>query len=295
VIAVGLPGALAGADIVHTHHTRSAPSRIAALVARATGIPAVTTDHGLQGGTWRGLLLRLFERFLTVSEYSANELETPPSRTRVVYGGVDCKRFWPDAAAQRSGVLFVGRLTPHKGVDRLIRALPDGIRLQIVGTAGHDRDPPERDYPDLLHHLARGRAVSFLGAVADGQLALLYRQAAVVVLPSVHHTCYGRHVRVVELLGLVALEAMASGTPVIASRVGGLPEIVEDGVTGFLIQPGDVGELRERLEQVLRDRHLAAQLGRGARERVLELFTWDACAERCVEAYRELLGSSGAR
>ena len=198
-IAVGLPRALAGADIIHTHHTRSAPSRIAALVARVTGIPAVTTDHGFQGGTWRGLLLSLFEGFLTVSEYSAHELEAPPSRTRVIYGGVDCTRYRPDATAQRSGVLFVGRLTPHKGVDRLIRALPDGTRLQVVGTTGHDRDPPERDYPDLLRRLGRGRTVSFVGAVSDEQLPLLYRQAAVVALPSVHHTCYGRHVTVVEL------------------------------------------------------------------------------------------------
>ena len=94
-----------------------------------------------------------------------------------------------------------------------------------------------------------------------------------------------------ELLGLTALEAMASGTPVVCSRVGGLPEIVDDGVTGFLVTPGEVGELRERLEQVLGNADLAARLSRNARERVRERFTWDACAERCLAAYSELVGA----
>jgi glycosyltransferase involved in cell wall biosynthesis len=81
------------------------------------------------------------------------------------------------------------------------------------------------------------------------------------------------------------LEAMASGTP-----VGGVAEIVEDGVRGFLVEPRDVGSLRERLDHVLRDRTLTARLGRNARERALERFTWDACAERCVAVYDDLIG-----
>src|SRR5215216_4996563 len=198
-IAAGLPAAVAGADIVHTHHTRSAPSRIAALVARGRGAVAVTTDHGLQGGTWGGALLALFQRFLMVSEYSARELGSPPPRTRVVYGGVDCARYRPDPQGSRRGVLFVGRLTPHKGVDRLIRALPAAAELSVVGTAGHDAEPPERDYPELLRTLARPRPVRFLGAVPDDELAALYRRAAVLALPSVDGTCSGRPIAVVGL------------------------------------------------------------------------------------------------
>ena len=290
-IAPGLPAALAGADIVHTHHTRSAPSRVAALVARARRAGAVTTDHGLPGGTWGGALLALFNRFLMVSEYSARELGSPPARTRVIYGGVDCARYRPDPEGSRRGVLFVGRLTPHKGVDRLIRALPAGAELSVVGTAGHDAEPPERDYPDLLRRLARGRPVRFLGAVPDDELAALYRRAAVLALPSVDVTCYGRHIAVVELLGLAALEAMASGTPVVCSRIGGLPEVVEDRVTGLLVEPGDVDGLRDALDQLVHDRALAARLGRNARERALEHFSWDACALRCLAAYDEILAS----
>jgi glycosyltransferase involved in cell wall biosynthesis len=289
-IAPALVRALAGVDVVHTHHTRSAPSRLAALVARARGSAAVTTDHGLTGGTWGGVLLALFHRFLLVSEYSARHLRAPPARTRVIYGGVDCDRYHPDPRARRRGVLFVGRVTPHKGIDRLIRALPRGAELAVAGTAGHDPAWPERDYPQLLRRLARGRSVSFLGAVPDARLPALYRQAGVLALPSVDRTCYGRHVDVVELLGLAALEAMASGTPVICSRIGALPEIVEDGVTGLLVQPGDLGALHEALDRMLRDRSLAERLGRNARARARERFTWDACARRCLAAYEEVVG-----
>ena len=287
-LAPALLGAVEGADVVHAHHMRSAPSRIAALAARARGRRAVVTDHGLQGGTWGGLLPRLFELFLTVSTFSARELRAPPARTRVVYGGADTARFKPDPDALRPHVLFVGRITPHKGVDLLVRALPPGARLLVAGSTGHDPRPPERDYPLLLRRLAEGRDVRFLGPVSDDELAALYRQAAVLVLPSLERTCYGRVVRVSELLGLALLEAMASGTPVVASRVGGLPEVVEDGETGFLVEPGNAGELRERLRELLEDRALASRLGRRAREVVLERFTWEACAARCLAGYEQL-------
>jgi glycosyltransferase involved in cell wall biosynthesis len=86
---------------------------------------------------------------------------------------------------------------------------------------------------------------------------------------------------------------MASGTPVVCSRIGGLTEVVADGATGFLVPPGDVDALRDRLAMVLRDRSLQDRLGRGAREVARERFTWDACARRCLESYEELLATRG--
>jgi glycosyltransferase involved in cell wall biosynthesis len=287
-LALGLPLALAGADIVHTHHMRSTPSRIASFVARARRQQPVVTDHGLAGGDWAGLLPRLFERFLTVSAYSARELHAPSARTRVIYGGADPHRFAPDANALRRGVLFVGRLTPHKGVDRLIAALPAGAHLRVVGSSGHDPALPERDYPHLLQQLAVGHDVEFMGPVAENVLPTLYRDAAVCVLPSVHRTCYGRQVRVSELLGLAVIEAMASGTPVVCSRLGGLPELVQHGITGYLTEPGNIAELRESVAALLHDPALAGRMGRNARELVLERFTWRATAERCLAAYQGL-------
>jgi glycosyltransferase involved in cell wall biosynthesis len=292
-LAPQLLWALDGADVVHTHQTRSAPSRVAAIAARMHGQRLVSTDHGLGGGGWLGLLPALFDRFLTVSRFSASVLGLSAGRTRVIYGGADPRRFRPDPDLRREGVLFLGRLTPHKGIDRLIRALPEGARLTVAGTEGHDRRPPERDYPLLLRRLARGRDVVFSGAVPEADLPGLHRRAAVFVLPTVKQDCYGRRFAISELLGLSALEAMASGTPVIAHRLDALPEVVRDGETGFLVTPGDVDELRERIAQLLGDPALAARMGARGREVMLQQFTWAACARRCLDAYEELL-SSGA-
>lgn len=291
-LAPGLLLALAGADVVHTHHTRSAPSRIAAIAARARRQPLVTTDHGLGGGGWCGLLPALFDRFLTVSRFSASVLGVPAAKTRVVYGGADPERFAPQPDERRDGVLYVGRLTPHKAIDVLIRALPHGARLTVVGTGGHDPRPPAREYPVLLRRLAQGRDVAFAGAVPDAELPAVHRRAAVFVLPTVKRDCYGREFAISELLGLSVLEAMASGTPVVASRLDALPEVVLDGETGFLVTPGDVDELRARVAQLLADPGLAAAMGRRGREVVLEQFTWDACARRCLAAYDELRGGA---
>jgi glycosyltransferase involved in cell wall biosynthesis len=287
-LAPGLPALLAGADVVHAHHLRSAPSRIAALACRAADRRLAVTDHGLGGGGWAGLLPRMVDRFLVVSRFSAGTLNAPEGRTTVVYGGVDPSRYRPDPGVTRAGVLFVGRLTPHKGIDRLLRALPERAALTVVGTAGHDPRPPESGYPALLASLAAGREVRLLTGVSDQELPRLYRRAAVLVLPSVHETCYGRRVAISELLGLAVLEAMASGTPVVCSRVGGLPEIVRDAETGFLVEPGDVGALRDRVALLLADRALARRLGDNARQHVLERFTWAHCAHRCLAAYAEM-------
>ncbi|HET8788533.1 MAG TPA: glycosyltransferase family 4 protein [Actinomycetes bacterium] len=287
-VAPLLPAALTRAQVVHAHHFRSVPTRMSAVTARVLGAGTAVTDHGLLGRTWGGLVHRLFDRFLAVSRCSAELLGAPPARTQVIYGGADTRRFTPVPGADRDGVLFVGRLTPHKGIDRLIRALPAGAGLRIAGSAGHDPRPPERDYPALLHRLAQDHDVTFLGPVPDADLPGLYRRAAVLALPSVDRTCYGRHVPVSELLGLVALEAMASGTPVVASRIGGLAEVVVDGETGFLVPPGDTEALAEGLARLLSDRRLAARLGANARDLVVHRFTWRACAERCLAAYETL-------
>ncbi len=190
----------------------------------------------------------------------------------------------------RDGVLFVGRFTPHKGLDRLLAAVPAGASLTCAGTFGHDPRPPENGYPDRLRRQAAAvdGTVTFAEAVADDDLPALYRRARVFVLPSVHENCYGGRVAVSELLGLSVLEAMASGTPVVCSRLGGLPEVVRDGETGFLVTPGDVEELHDRIAMLVADRRLAARMGRLGRELVLDRFTWQACAARCLTAYQNL-------
>jgi len=283
-VARGLRAQLAKADVVHAHHMRSASSRMTALLTIPTSKTLVVTDHGLGGGGWLGLLPRMFDAFLPVSDFSARTLDAPKARTHVVYGGCDPERFRPDDG-KREGVLFLGRITPHKGIDRLLRAIPPQVPLTIAGTAGHDPDPPESGYPRLLHDLARGKNVRFAGEIGDDRLPELYRRAQVYVLPSVDITCYGKRVEISELLGLSLLEAMASATPVVASRIGGVPEIVRDGETGHLVEPGDEDGLRGALDELLRDKKKAARMGAAGRQLVLERFTWERCAGRCIRAY----------
>jgi glycosyltransferase involved in cell wall biosynthesis len=293
-VSLGLPAALRSADVVHTHHLWSTPGQVAAVAGRALRRRVVSTDHGLPPAGLGRLVPRLVDRVLAVSRYSAEVLGTPPGKTSVIYGGADPVRFHPDRQDRRDGILFVGRFTPHKGLDRLLRALPDGARLTCVGTPGHDPRPPESGYPELLRRLAAERDVVFAEHVSDAELPLLLRRSRVLVLPSVHQTCYGRRVPVSELLGLAVLEAMASATPVICSRLGGLPEVVDDGETGYLVPPGDVAILHQRLAAVLADPVGAERLGRNARQAVLERFTWAACAQRCLAAYEELLANGPA-
>jgi glycosyltransferase involved in cell wall biosynthesis len=287
----GLARALREADVVHAHQLHSRTTAFALWSARLRHQHRAVTDHGL--GQRRGRSPeRIVERFLTVSRYSADVLGAPSERTAVILGGADPTRFHPERDDRRAGILFVGRLTPHKGVDRLIQALPADAELTIVGSTGHDTRPPERDYPLLLRRLAASSSgrITFAGAVADEELPRLMRRHAVLALPSVKETCYGRHVAVSELFGLTVIEAMASGTPVVCSDIGGLPEIVTDGQTGFLVPPGDVDALRDGIAVLLHDRHRRDQMGRDAREVAGQRFTWVACARRCVESYETLVG-----
>jgi glycosyltransferase involved in cell wall biosynthesis len=286
----GLARALREADVVHAHQLHSRTTAIALRTARVRHHHRVVTDHGLRGRRCRDPA-RLVERFLTVSRYSAAVLGAPVERTAVILGGADPARFHPDRDDRRAGVLFVGRITPHKGVDRLIEALPVDAELTIVGSIGHDPAPPERDYPELLRKLAASSSgrVTFADTVADDELPRLVRRHAVLCLPSVEETCYGHRVPISELLGLSVIEAMASGTPVVCSDIGGIPEVVADGQTGLLVAPGDVGALRDGLAVLLGDRRLREAMGRRAHEVASERFSWDACARRCLESYEALL------
>jgi glycosyltransferase involved in cell wall biosynthesis len=289
-VGAGLRRALAGADVVHAHQLHSRTTRRALGRASRHGQVRAVTDHGLAPSAGRDPW-PLVDRFLAVSRYSAAVVGAPSERVDVVLGGADPERFRPDDTDRRAGVLFVGRLTPHKGVDRLLRALPDGTELTIAGTGGHDRVAPESGYVELLQQLAgeHGARVRFVGLVADDELPVLMRRHAVLALPSVETTCYGKHIAISELLGLVVIEAMASGTPVVASRIGGVPEVLADGETGHLVPPGDVAALHDALAGVLADHEGRRRMSRRSRELACSEFTWDACAQRCLASYEAAL------
>ncbi len=190
----------------------------------------------------------------------------------------------PEPAPHPSGsrLLCVGRLVPVKGIDTLLRAfavaLPDEPDL-VLDIAG---DGPLRgELEALAGDLGLRDAVHFLGRV-EGVAAEMERATAVVV-PS-----HG------EGFGMVALEAAERGRPVIASGVGGLPEIVSGGRTGVLVPPGDVRALAAAIVALARDPGHAAAMGRAARERALAEFSLARCADRTDALYRDLLERSGS-
>jgi glycosyltransferase involved in cell wall biosynthesis len=175
--------------------------------------------------------------------------------------------------------VFVGRLLPHKGIDDLVKGLPDGMTLEVIGRPYHDR------YFADLKRLAIGKRVVFRHDCDDADIVSAYRRATCVVLPSVYRDCYGGETTIPELLGQTLLEAMACRTPAICTDVASMPEIVEDGVTGFVVAPNRPDLMRQKLEW-LRDHPLQAEaMGMASHARVENLFTWPRVVERCLEAY----------
>ena len=216
-----------------------------------------------------------------------------PHRVHAVPMGVDAALFAPQprAAARRAlGVgerervaLYVGRIEPYKGTDVLVRALSllpkqGSVCLLVVGGSEGERSV------DWLREEARASGVSGLvdwrGAVPQGALPAYYAAADVCVVPSLHET-----------FGLVALEAMACGTPVVASDAGGLRELVRHGEDGLLCKPGDAAALAEALAVVLSDPLRAQRMG-GAGASRAQRFTWDAAAARLAAVYIEVARAS---
>lgn len=282
-VAASLFAELRRADVVHCHQQHVLASSLAALACRLTGRRVFATDLG--GGGWdvSGYVStdRWFHGHLHISEYSrgVNGHASQP-RARVIFGGVDTEKFSPDEASRRDGgALFVGRILPHKGVDDLIKALPEGVRLEIIGRAYDAR------YLEDLKRLAAGKLVEFRHDCDDAALVAAYRRASCVVLPSVYRDAYGHETRVPELLGQTLLEGMACGAPAVATNVASLPEVVEHEVTGFVVPPNDPNALGARLAWLVNHRDRGEEIGRAARRRVLDKFSWREVVRRCLEAY----------
>jgi glycosyltransferase involved in cell wall biosynthesis len=255
------------ADLVHAHWLASM------LVAPAARKPIVLTLHG-SGTAGRfedlqvlaktprlaGALLRRARVVIGVSEQLTEAARRAGARdARWIPSGVELPAE-VGKEADPPEILFVGRLSPEKGISELVEATR-GLNLVVAG------DGPLRSLvPDAL------------GLVPHEEAQRLLARAAVVVLPS-HR----------EGLPLVLLEAMAHGRAVVATPVGGTPSLVEDGVTGLLVPPGDAEALREAIERLLADPDLRRRLGEAARARVTELCSWERVAEATLDAYASAL------
>jgi glycosyltransferase involved in cell wall biosynthesis len=279
----GIVRAVAGADVVHCHQPHTLAAELAALLARASGRRVVASDLGGGGWGFSGYTKtdRWFHRHLHISEYSRRvNGHGDWDRAAVIYGGVDAELFSPDPSVPKEPlVVYVGRLMPHKGVNDLVDALPDGLTLELIGR------PYNEAFTADLKRRAAGKAVTFRHDCNDADVVRAYRRAVGVVLPSVYRDCYGNESRVPELLGQTLIEGMACGTPAVCTDVASMPEVVTDGQTGFVVPPNDPPSLRAKLVW-LRDRPAEAdRLGQAARRRVLERFTWPPVVRRCLELY----------
>jgi len=288
-------------DLVHSHYWLS--GWVGHLVAPRWGVPHVTMFHTLGRLKNRALpesgesdaRIRAEQRVISTSDEiiaaSQHERESlvelygaSAGRVAVIPCGVDLELFRPtdrNAAQQRLGLsgdvlLFVGRMDPIKGLDLLIRAfaqLPDRSDLTLVVVGGAGDETEYQRNRQLAHELGIADRVQFRGAVAQEQLPDYYNVATACVVPS-HY----------ESFGLTAIEALACGTPVVASMVGGLTSVVRDRSNGLLVPWRRPGAFAARLDEVLRQPSLRAHLARQARPSVTA-YGWDRIADAVDEIY----------
>jgi glycosyltransferase involved in cell wall biosynthesis len=259
-LAGRVAGALGGAKVVYTKHGLAAAEEQAVQLRGA-------------GAFLKRLSTRLFaDRIVAVSEAVARALVAQgadPQRVRVIPGGIDPTPY-RNLPAPVTGVLgALGRLSYEKGFDILLRALDDlpGTPLLLGG------DGPQAE---RLRQLAGGRPVTMLGRVADP--AAFMGQIGIFVLPSRS-----------EGLGLVLIEAMMAGRPVVATNVGGIPEVVVDGETGLLVPPEAPKALAAACARLLSDPAEAARMGEAGRRRAVQLYHADRMAAQTVALYDELV------
>lgn len=274
-------------DVIHAQWTLSAGAAwLSRIIHRR---PIVATLHGsdifqaAQGwlGTWltRQVLQRC-DRIIAVSEAlakAASKIGIPASRIIVIPDGIDLNQFTPSENQREPLIVFVGSLIKRKGVIYLIEAMSHitsacpTVRLIIIG------DGPER--PALEQAAATAcltRRVTFVGQQPSQQVRQWLQAAQVFVLPSVE-----------EGLGVVLLEALACGTPIVASQVGGIPEVVTSNV-GLLVPPANSTLLAESITQLLSDTQRWLAMSQNARRRAEELYDWQQIAVRFVSIYREI-------
>ncbi|MFF5308122.1 glycogen synthase [Streptomyces massasporeus] len=312
-VDLAMAAALEGRELVHSHTWYA--NLGGHLAKMLYGIPHVVTAHSLEplrpwkaeqlGGGYElsgwaeRTAIEAADAVVAVSGAMREDIlacypALDPERVHVVHNGIDTALYRPDHgtdALERIGldrsrpyVLFVGRITRQKGVPHLLRAVRDiDPAAQVVLCAGAPDTPEiDQEFRELFGELSAVRDGVFWipKMLPRPEVIQLLTHAALFVCPSVY-----------EPLGIVNLEAMACGTPVVASAVGGIPEVVDDGATGLLVPSGDDFEagLARAMDTVLGDPEAAGRMGEAGRERAVGEFGWDAVARRTVRLYEEIV------
>jgi glycosyltransferase involved in cell wall biosynthesis len=264
--------------------------------------PFVTTSYGGEVYLARHLktdwllrsLMKRSQAIVAISQATGEALsKSMAARTevKVIPFGVNIDTFQPlkPMLAQRQDGLFrilaVGRLVERKGFEYLVAAMPSvlsccpDVLLRIVGGG-----PLESSLAAQIERAGLSRAVKLLGVVPNDQLAVLYRESDVVVLPAVIDAQGNT-----EGQGLVLLEAMASRTPVIASNVGGIPDMIQPGQNGLLVQPRQSNELSSAIVRLIEDEELRLRIAENGYRMTTECYAWSQIAERYIEVYSTIL------
>ena len=290
----------AGADLIHVHVPNEGSVMTSVVLGRLYRQPVVCTFHN-PPNWYRSRLRRHAMRValgrtggsVTVSDYVRRTIPrslpaSPPAVT--IFNGVDTKRFDPGVSDEVSresfGVgsadlvlLFVGRLVYTKGVTFLVEAV-SRLREQGIDAAllvcGTGKYRPELE--QKVRALGLDKHVKMLGFVPQGELRRCYAASDVCVVPSTF-----------ESMSIVTLEAMSMRKPVVATRVGGIPELVRDGENGLVVPSADSRALAEAIRKLHSDRNLASRLAQAGRLKVEENFTWGRVAGKVLEVYRNAL------
>ena len=286
-----LPDLLAGGfDIVQVFKPYDFP--LMAWARKASGARGIYSSHGTDYFPGDVLFRRSIDGAFACSRYNAAMSEAryhiPVS---VAYNGFDETIFRPlppdpalrarFAPAGAPLLLFAGRLVTFKGIDYLLDALVQlkdrpQPHLLLIGDGPHQASLKRRTAA-----LGLSDRVTFAGTQPHAELPRYYAIADAFVVPSTDH----------ETFSIASCEAMSCQRPVIGTRVGGLPEVVRDGETGYLVPPGDAAALAERIGALLGDSATRLRMGAAGRAWTLEMFTWDRVIARMIACYEQVLGN----
>lgn len=279
------------ADVVHWHELSNAWLPLRALIRAPVKVVTVHSARFIRhskhamGRLSNRLQLAFADAIFVPSNQLHNVVLSLAKQKEVhpISNGVDTDVFKPDNKRNKANggsmVLCPRRLVPKNGVEFLVEAAPRILerfpqaRIVFAGS-GRLLEKLQRRVEELRIRMG----VEFFGHVPYTEMPRLYREAAVVVMPSL-----------VEATSLACLEAMASGCAVVASRVGGLAELIEDGVDGLLVEPGNPAQIAEAVCKLLADSDLRRQLGQKARQKVVKHFSWRAQARKIISVYHRLL------
>jgi len=244
-------------------------------------------------------LMNRSDALIAVSKYTVNELTNlygiNTEKIHVIYNGVDIQKFKPrpnktelrhqfGLEPDKKIVLFVGRLYHRKGLEPLLRSIPpvlkefSNVTFAISGKGFKEK---EQSLRNLAKELKIENYVKFLGYVPDEKLPELYSASDIFVLPAIY-----------ENFPFAILEAQSTALPVISTNVGGIPEFLENGKNGFVIEPGNEPELTQKLLRLLKNADLAKKMGDLGRELILQNLSWKIITNQVIDLYHKLLGTS---